>query len=186
MSIFSKSFYLVRHGETDWNKRNIIMGGKNLPLNENGFKQAYQLADALQDIPYKSIATSPLMRARTTAQVFNQKTLKTIKVIDNLRECSWGGMEGKLKKGEVWVNDWRNGKYIEGAESFISFKERVLKGINQALELPGPVLIVAHGGVCWAVQDALGLPFVDVHNCALVHYTPLQNLIYKDFDNIIS
>lgn len=185
MSVFSKSFYLIRHGETDWNKRNIIMGGKNIPLNENGFKQAYQLANALQDIPYASIATSSLMRSRTTAQILNQKRLQPITVIDGLRESSWGVMEGKLKKNEAWVGDWINGKYIEGAESFISFKERVLKGINQALELPGPVLIVAHGGLCWALQDALGLPLVDVHNCSLVQYIPPKKLVYKDFDNVI-
>ncbi|MCT4634724.1 MAG: histidine phosphatase family protein [Rickettsiales bacterium] len=185
MSSFSKSFYLLRHGETDWNKRNVFMGGKNIPLNENGFKQAYQMADSLQDISYASIATSPLMRARTTAQVLNQKILKPITVIDDLRESSWGVMEGKPSKGKFWVNDWRKGKYIEGAESFIKFKERVIRGINQALELPGPVLIVAHGGICWAIQDALGLPFLDIDNCTLVQYSPPNNLNYKNLKDVI-
>lgn len=183
MSLFSKSFYLLRHGETDWNKKNILMGGKNIPLNENGFKQAHQIADFLQDTPYASIATSPLMRARTTAQVLNQRRLKPITVIDDLRECSFGVMEGKSKWGES--GRWRSGKYIEGAESFIQFKERVIRGINKALELPGPVLIVTHGGLCWAIQDALGLPLVDVDNCTLVEYNPPNNLNYKNLQDVI-
>ncbi len=47
--------------------------------------------------------------------------------------------------------------------------------MDSALTLPGPVLVVAHGGVVWALEHLLGLPFgLDIANTALVHFQPAQ------------
>ncbi len=59
--------YLVRHGETEWNRIQRFQGRINLPLNKKGKKQAKALALALRNIPLKAIYTSPLIRALETS-----------------------------------------------------------------------------------------------------------------------
>jgi len=69
--------YLIRHGETEWNKVRRFQGRSNLPLNEAGRKQVSALASALKNIPLTAIYTSPLIRAIETARrikVFHPST----------------------------------------------------------------------------------------------------------------
>ena len=61
--------YLVRHGETEWNKIRRFQGRSNLPLNHEGKKQARALALALKNTSLMAIYTSPLVRALQTARL---------------------------------------------------------------------------------------------------------------------
>jgi broad specificity phosphatase PhoE len=63
-SFLSKSFYFVRHGETDWNKEQKIMGQSDIPLNKKGILQAQTVAEKIQALPIDVIVSSPLKRAR--------------------------------------------------------------------------------------------------------------------------
>ena len=170
MTIPLKSFIFLRHGETDWNRQHIVMGQTDIPLNEKGLMQASLAAKLLKNISFTSIAVNPLMRAIQTAQIISKSTSTTI--IENLKECSWGIMEGQPKGDGSWVHNWRNDFPIKNAELFSIFTKRVIAGLNQALKLPGPVLIIAHGGVYWAIQQALQLPFIDLANCTPVYHQP--------------
>ena len=58
--------YFVRHGETIWNKEKKIQGQSDIPLNEYGRELAYVTANALQDIPFDIVYSSPLIRAKET------------------------------------------------------------------------------------------------------------------------
>ena len=60
--------YLIRHGETDYNKERKIQGSCDIPLNEYGRELAKVTAEGLKDIPFDVIFTSPLCRARETAE----------------------------------------------------------------------------------------------------------------------
>ena len=60
--------YLIRHGETDYNKERKIQGSCDIPLNEYGRELARETAEGLKDIPFDVIFTSPLCRARETAE----------------------------------------------------------------------------------------------------------------------
>jgi broad specificity phosphatase PhoE len=60
--------YLVRHGETAWNKARIFRGRRDIPLDEQGRREAACAAQALRDVPLRRIYTSPLSRARDTAE----------------------------------------------------------------------------------------------------------------------
>jgi phosphohistidine phosphatase SixA len=74
-SVFRKSrskqshLYLVRHGQTDWNRQQRLQGQLDVPLNTHGTLQAHRLALHLSDFPITTILTSPLQRARSTAQI---------------------------------------------------------------------------------------------------------------------
>jgi probable phosphoglycerate mutase len=70
-----KSFYFVRHGETDWNKAKKIMGQSDIPLNENGILQAQAVAEKIQALAIDVIVSSPLKRAWTTAEIIGNKML---------------------------------------------------------------------------------------------------------------
>ena len=60
-------FYLVRHGETDWNARQIVQGTTDIPLNERGLEQAARARELMKNIPLDVIYSSPLVRAFRTA-----------------------------------------------------------------------------------------------------------------------
>ena len=57
-------FYFIRHGETDWNRRNIIMGSQDIPLNERGLEQAHEVSRILEKESFEIIVSSTKMRAR--------------------------------------------------------------------------------------------------------------------------
>lgn len=145
-----KDFYFVRHGETDWNREHRGMGQKNIPLNANGIQQSQAAASLLTKEPIQLIYHSPLQRAKTTAEIIAEKIKIPLIEIQDLIECSWGVNEGAIKG--KWTQDWLAGAEIPRAENFDHFYQRALSGINQALKNEGPVLIVSHGGIFWAVQ----------------------------------
>ncbi len=95
-----------------------------------------------------------------------------LRVIETLSECSWGEQEGEIK-GQ-WLDDWKAGERSpDGAEPYDQFIRRALGGINDALEQPGPVLIVSHGGVYLAVQKHAALdPAFDIPNAIPVRHDP--------------
>lgn len=93
----SRRVYLLRHGETDWNKQGKIQGGGfDIPLNENGLGQARAAARAMEDIPLSLIASSPLSRASETADMLTQGRNGYYErvLVPGLREMSFGEFEG--------------------------------------------------------------------------------------------
>jgi broad specificity phosphatase PhoE len=82
-------------------------------------------------------------------------------------------MEGQHKGDGKWLDDWKQGGFIEKAERWQDFVDRVTSGLNIALKGNGPVLIVAHGGVYWAIQEILQLHSEgDIPNCQPVFHQP--------------
>ncbi|MBI2256279.1 MAG: histidine phosphatase family protein [Proteobacteria bacterium] len=165
------AFHFVRHGETDWNRQGLLQGWRNIPLNATGEAQADALSEVMQQHGFVSIAASPLARARRTAEILNRKLGLDIHFVDDLREIDVGPMEGLMDGG--WFSTWRAGATREGVESFAAFTHRIRRGMSIALNLPGPVLVVAHGGVLWALEKMLGLPVgTHIANTTLVHFRP--------------
>ena len=154
--IIAKDFYFIRHGETDWNRERRGMGQKNIPLNEKGIDQARSAALVLEKIHPPIIFHSPLSRAKDTAEIIAEKTRSRLVVVPDLIECSWGEREGDPKG--PWLEEWIAGAKIKGAELYSEFILRALRGVNQCLsESQQDPLIVAHGGVFWAIQQFAGL-----------------------------
>jgi broad specificity phosphatase PhoE len=146
----ARAFYYLRHGETDWNRERRIQGSSDIALNARGIAQAEAAREALRGVAIATICVSPLARARETARIVNQALARPIVVVDGLRECSFGPFEGTTDA--AWFAAWRGGALAAGVEPYAAFLDRALAAINQALAEPGPVLIVGHAGVYWAVQ----------------------------------
>ncbi|MCH1983242.1 histidine phosphatase family protein [Ruminococcus sp. OA3] len=86
--------YVIRHGETTWNTQARLQGMSDIPLNENGISLARETGEAMRDIPFTRIYTSPLKRAVQTAElVAGERQLPIVKE-DRLKEISFGEWEG--------------------------------------------------------------------------------------------
>jgi phosphoserine phosphatase len=89
---------LVRHGETDWNRQGRFQGQIDVPLNENGHRQAQQAADFLSTIPLDFAITSPMKRPKETAEAILQKHPQiALGEEPDFREISHGTWEGKFE-----------------------------------------------------------------------------------------
>ncbi len=167
-----KPFYFLRHGETDWNLEHRAMGSQDIPLNNLGISQALNAAELLKNEPITTIVSSPLRRARKTADIIAQHIKTPVIEFTELQEACWGEKEGQLKGNGLWINDWRDGEDIKGAEKYSDFSSRIKRGIEKSLAHKGPVLIVSHGGVYWALQEILGLPIIDLGNAEPIFHQP--------------
>ena len=146
-------FYFLRHGETDWNKERRYQGQRDIPLNAKGRAQAENAKALLRDHPIATICSSPLRRAQETAEILNQQLCCPLVVIDGLKECAYGELEGCPKTGPEVDVKWRQGITPPGGEPYREFSARVLTGLAQSLGQPGPVLVVAHRAVYWPLQQ---------------------------------
>ena len=85
--------YMIRHGETQWNKEKRLQGRVDIPLNEYGIQLAGITAHALQSIPFSRIYTSPLSRARETARILAGN--RPVELIEDNRLLEMGFGEGE-------------------------------------------------------------------------------------------
>jgi len=151
-----RSFWFLRHGETDWNARNVSQGNVDVPLNDVGIAQAHTAAGVLKTRGIRSIVASPLSRAHVTAQIAAVQIGQTILLDDGLKEVAFGVHEGQ-PMGE-WFNDWVAGVSTpDGAEPFAALRTRAVAAVNRALMQPAPVLVVAHGALFRALRAEMGL-----------------------------
>lgn len=81
-----KPFYFIRHGETDWNVQKILMGSKDIPLNERGKSQAIQARQFLKDLEIGQIFSSSSQRAYQTASILNEEYAYPLHPVDQFKE----------------------------------------------------------------------------------------------------
>ena len=89
--------YIVRHGQTKWNVQKRLQGASDTDLNENGIALAKVTGEALKEVPFSCCFTSPLKRARETAELVlgERKNLVPVYPDDRIREISFGVWEGQ-------------------------------------------------------------------------------------------
>lgn len=149
-------FWYLRHGETDWNARDLSQGNVDIPLNANGIAQAKLAAERLRGLGIVTIVASPLGRAKVTAEYAAAVLGLPVAIDEGLREVAFGEQEGKPMG--TWYDSWIAGEYTpQGAEMFADLRARAIAAINRATALPAPVLVVAHGGLFRAIRSAMGL-----------------------------
>jgi len=89
---------VTRHGETDWNVAQILQGWTDVPLNDTGRRQSYELADSLSAAGFSRVYSSPLKRASETAEIIAQVwKLPPPSLHEGLKERYFGIVQGKLK-----------------------------------------------------------------------------------------
>ncbi|HLT89201.1 MAG TPA: histidine phosphatase family protein [Sphingobacterium sp.] len=151
-----KTFYFIRHGQTDLNLRGIVQGrGVDSPLNETGHKQAQAFYEAFSHVPFDKIYTSTLLRTKQTVRPFLEQGIPSEELI-GLDEISWGIYEGKeqdetiMTGFEAVVNSWREGNLdlsIEQGESPNQLVARQQQAISYMLQqkYEETLLVCMHG-----------------------------------------
>jgi len=150
-----KKIYLVRHGETKYNKLGVVQGrGIDAPLNETGIKQAAQFYQACKSVPFEKVYTSLLKRTHQSVEAFIRDGIPHTEHA-GLDEISWGKHEGAVASAEgnsYFKNisaEWRKGHTnveIEGGESpgdVVARQKVIMNEIIEAEE--GVILICMHG-----------------------------------------
>ena len=152
------TFYITRHGETDYNRDRIMQGsGVDGVLNETGRAQAKALAERLADAPLDAVYASTLVRARQTAKIVAAPHEPLpYAYLDTLKEISWGVYEGTPPTDERTAamkaikTRWRAGDVevpVEGGESPRQVERRARQAVEVMLEAHAGehVLVVTHG-----------------------------------------
>lgn len=164
--------FLVRHGETDWNREGRLQGGKDIPLNALGRMQAEEAARRLKALtPYYATIDylcSPMARARETMTILRRELdlpPEEFRIDERLRELTFGDWEGFTwreirKSGNASERERAQARERDkwgfvppGGESYRMLAER----IRPVLEGLAPdTVMVSHGGVARAVLALIG------------------------------
>jgi broad specificity phosphatase PhoE len=151
-----KTIYLIRHGQTDFNKAGIVQGsGVDSDLNDQGRKQAQQFFDAYKDIPFDHIYISKLKRTYQTIEPFTNQNIP-ITTLSGLNEINWGIMEGAKPTPESHqlfldtVAKWRNNELdttVENGETPLELfkRQKVAWELIFNNEHENCILICMHG-----------------------------------------
>ena len=97
--------YLIRHGETDWNKERRIQGSTDIDLNEYGRELAYTTRQGLLKIPFDIAYTSPLWRARETGKIILEGRSVPLCEDKRVTEINFGTYEGRKESDLLAVHD---------------------------------------------------------------------------------
>ncbi|MDC3012323.1 2,3-bisphosphoglycerate-dependent phosphoglycerate mutase [SAR86 cluster bacterium] len=152
---------LVRHGQSEWNEKNLFTGWKNPTLTEQGVEEARKAGSKIKSInlDFDLHFTSELLRAQITGEIIQREIDQQIKTIKNiaLNERDYGDLSGlnkdeaRKKWGEKQVHLWRRSYDTPppGGESLKDTSDRVIpyfkKTIKPELEMKKNILITAHG-----------------------------------------
>jgi probable phosphoglycerate mutase len=164
-----RTLLFIRHGQTTWNVEHRLPG--QLPgvlLNDTGRQQAERLADALTVLPISAIISSPLERARETAEIVAKPRGIPLQLDSDLMDLNVGQWAGQVfdelsKNDPDWKAFVRDPTVApEGVETFPQVQERVVGAVNR-----------------WLQQDSIGnypafIAHADVIKLLLAHYTGLE------------
>lgn len=149
--------YLVRHGQTDDNIKNLMQGWKDTPLNETGKTQAYQLIPFFESLHIDIIYSSDLSRAFETASIIAKSLNKHVFLDKQLREMylgsweghSWQEIEAEFAYFLGKPENEKNALNIHSGESYIEFQLRSFSVFNKIVKNHEDknMIIVTHGGV---------------------------------------
>jgi len=182
VKLISKKVYLVRHGQTDFNLKNIVQGsGVDTDLNDLGRSQAAMFFESYQHVAFDKIYTSALKRSRQSVQQFIDRGIPSDALV-GLNEISWGTKEGHRVTPEedayyhYMLEQWRLGNThmkIEGGESPEDVVSRMKPAVDYIMSRPDEttILICMHGR---AIRILL---------CHLLHY-PLKSMDMFEHQNL--
>lgn len=149
-ALFLAPFYFLRHGETEINRLGLVAGATDVALNATDRRQAQAAAALLCARGIGAIYSSPLKRARDTAECVARELALRIVVVPELAERNWGELEGKPR--ELRLRE----AAPPGGESLAAFTRRTLAGLAK---IPGEglPLVVAHSGTFRVLCSRLGI-----------------------------
>lgn len=152
--------YIIRHGQTELNSRQVLQGRSDHPLNETGRHQAEKAAESLcrQGVVFRKVYSSPLIRAVETARILAPGV--AVETDDRLLEMDYGpyeGMDLKHPAPEVmaFFRDFNGTPAPEGMEALSDVVARAASFMEDRKEEEGDVLISTHAIAMKGILEAL-------------------------------
>lgn len=136
------SIYLIRHGQTAWNKEEIFRGRTDVPLDQTGLRQAELAAEYFKGTEIHAIYSSPLARARQTAEKIAQLHSMKVKPLEGIIDMSFGNWEGhphdeiKTMDPETY-RQWRDEPHrarLPGGESLDEVRVRAMAAVEEVIQ----------------------------------------------------
>ena len=144
---------LVRHGETEWNVKEVFRGRIDIELNETGVKQAELLAEYLSEVEIDAIYSSPLKRALKTAEMMASHHNLDVEIAPGLIDFNYGEWQGlphqevRNKYKELY-GEWTKNPHrvrMPAGESLNDVRKRVMGVVDDAIaRYEGTVVLVSH------------------------------------------
>lgn len=161
---------LVRHGQTEYNRNNLIQGQIDIPLNEIGKKQAQLTAKNFKNVDI--IISSPLSRAKETAKIIAKEInyTKDIIINESFIERDFGAADGK--EIAQFINKVHEGT-VENLEASTSLINRAISGLKKVVQSyqNQNIIIVTHSHTIKAILHAIEPKKYDFHtslvNCSI-------------------
>ncbi|MFC7394916.1 histidine phosphatase family protein [Scopulibacillus cellulosilyticus] len=148
--------WLIRHGETEWNKLKKVQGRQDIELNETGIAQANAVGKYAQNVDWDAIVTSPLKRTVKTAECIAANLNKPVPVYieDDLIERHYGKAAGLTYEERLAI--FKN-QSIEGMEELVDLEKRAWRLLDRLLnQWQGKrIMAVTHGGLIKTILSAV-------------------------------
>jgi 2,3-bisphosphoglycerate-dependent phosphoglycerate mutase len=166
------SLHVVRHGETDWNRERRVQGHTDIPLNDEGRRQAQALAAELSTVHFDAAYSSDLARASETAAIVVGARPLVVTQDPELREKHFGTWEGLTDDAiheqfpQAANGPWGDGETTEAMDDRIVAALARIAGSHPG----GSVLVVTHGGPLRALYRQAGLDPPRIANCAVMTF----------------
>lgn len=145
--------YVTRHGQTDWNRNELMQGRTDIPLNETGIQQAKEASKKLEGIEFDAVYASPLGRAITTASVLSGWNKEDIIIDERIIEFDFGKYEG-VEYGKLGTHMslyWLIPEIVPAPRGVETLKEAIARTTSFLEDLKQKdyekVLVVCHGGI---------------------------------------
>jgi broad specificity phosphatase PhoE len=190
------SIYLVRHGQTAWNKEEIFRGRTDVPLDETGLRQAELVGQYFKGMEIHAIYSSPLSRAWQTAQKIAQFHNLQVEPLEGIVDMSFGNWEGhphqEIRKIDSetyrqWVESPQLVK-LPGGEGLDDVRMRAMTALGEVIRKhqDQTIILVSHRVVCKVLICAI-LGLDNSHFWQIAQDTTAINLIqYKNGKYILS
>ena len=181
--------FLIRHGETEWNRQNRLQGDSDIHLSPEGFHQAKSLADHVPFQHVDAIYSSDLTRAVTTAEILAERFNLTVNEMPELRETNFGDWEGRFISELAAEFPKEFGRFFTDperchpphGETFLESQARAMIGIREIISKHDNqnIVVVTHGAVIRLILGAaLDMP---IHKMwAIAQFNMALNVLRVD------
>ena len=163
MPIPPRTFYFLRHGETDWNVEGRFQGHSDIPRNASGLAQAHAAAQVIATCPVDLIVASPLIRALKTAAIVAEAIGKPLRIDSELKERPFGDYEGlvvnDVKRKLGMPLHQRLVQLPDNAEQWPQTGVRTVRVLSRWLDAhpDATILFVSHSGLIdWLHERIFG------------------------------
>lgn len=187
----TKRIYLIRHGETDFNKNGVVQGsGVDSSLNDIGLRQAKLFFEKYKHVPFEKVYTSALQRTIQSVQNFIVSGIPH-EIIPELNELSWGISEGipfSHESNKLYfeiIDSWKQGdihRAMKGGESPIQVKKRQEVAVKKILSEKEKLILVCMHGRAMKIMLAW-ITGHDIRHMDLFEHDNLSLYILKYSDN---